>query len=157
MLTSLLSRGALTLTLLVMMFACAPGTKETPKSGSVMPPAIVDPYLAIHDALATDSVEGIRQNAGQIATAATALGAPAMKIDTAAVQLAAADDLESARDRFGVLSDAIVTYAKGLNLKMPEGVRTAYCPMASKPWLQKSDTLENPYYGKAMPTCGEFR
>jgi hypothetical protein len=29
--------------------------------------------------------------------------------------------------------------------------------MAQKPWLQRGDTLANPYYGKAMPTCGEFR
>jgi hypothetical protein len=29
--------------------------------------------------------------------------------------------------------------------------------MANKPWLQKGDTLSNPYYGKEMPTCGNFR
>lgn len=137
--------------------ACAPGAKETPKAGSAMPASVIDPYLKVHDALAADSLDGVRQNAGNIATAATALGAPAMRIDTAAVQLAATEDLDAARDRFGVLSDAIVTYAKGLNLTMPDGVRTAYCPMAQKPWLQKGDTLENPYYGKAMPTCGDFR
>jgi hypothetical protein len=142
---------------LVAMSACAPGAKETPKSGSAMPASIIDPYLNIHDALAVDSLDGVRQNAGEIATAATALGAPAMKIDTAAVQLAAADDLEAARDRFGVLSDAIVTYMKGLGIKAPDGVRTAYCPMVQKPWLQRGDTLANPYYGKAMPTCGDFR
>jgi hypothetical protein len=142
---------------LVATSACAPGAKETPKSGSAMPSSIIDPYLSIHDALAVDSLDGVRQNAGEIATAATALGAPAMKIDTAAVQLAAAGDLEAARDRYGVLSDAIVTYMKGLGIKAPEGVRTAYCPMAQKPWLQRGDTLANPYYGKAMPTCGEFR
>jgi uncharacterized membrane protein len=141
----------------VVMVGCAPGARETPKAGSTMPASIIDPYVKIHDALANDSTEGVRQNAGEIATAATALGAPAMKIDTSAVQLAAADDLEAARDRFGALSDAIVTYATGLNLTMPAGVRTAYCPMVSKPWLQKGDTLANPYYGKAMPTCGDFR
>jgi hypothetical protein len=137
--------------------ACAPGAEDTPRSGSAMPKTIIDPYLNIHDALAVDSLDGIRQNAGEIATAATALGAPAMKIDTAAVQLAAAGDLDGARERFGVLSDAIVTYMKGLGIQAPEGVRTAYCPMAQKPWLQRGDTLANPYYGKAMPTCGEFR
>jgi hypothetical protein len=155
-----MTRGAVAAALaLLVAGACAPapGAKDTPTRGSAMPASIVDPYLSIHDALAVDSLEGVRQNAGQIATAATALGAPAMKIDTAAVQLAAADELEVARDRFGVLSDAIVTYMKGLGLAAPEGVRTAYCPMVHQPWLQKGDTLANPYYGKAMPTCGEFR
>jgi hypothetical protein len=129
----------------------------TPQSGSVMPASIIDPYLNIQMALADDSIEPVRSNAGNIATAAAALGAPAMKIDTAAVQLASAGDLEDARQRFGVLSEAIETYAKGLNLKMPEGVRVAYCPMAQKPWLQKGSTISNPYYGKSMLTCGDFR
>jgi hypothetical protein len=80
-----------------------------------------------------------------------------MKIDTAAVQLAAAGDLEAARDRFGALSEAITTYMTGLGLTAPDGVRTAYCPMVHHPWLQRGDTLANPYYGKAMPTCGDFR
>ena len=38
-------------------------------------------------------MDGVKANAGSIATAATALGAPAMKIDTAAVQLASAAEL----------------------------------------------------------------
>ena len=122
-----------------------------------MPRAIVDPYLKIQAALADDSIEGVKQNAGEIATAATSLGAPAMKIDTAAVQLAASGEIEGAREKFGALSEAIDAYMTGLKLKAPEGVRTAYCPMARKPWLQKGNALANPYYGKEMPTCGDFR
>jgi hypothetical protein len=138
--------------------ACAPAaSKSAPTAGGEMPASIIDPYLQIHDALAIDSMDGVKQHAGEIATAATALGAPAMKIDTSAVQLAAAADLENARDRFGALSDAIDTYATGLKLKMPDGVRTAYCPMVQRPWLQKGDAIANPYYGKGMPTCGDFR
>ena len=30
-----------------------------------------------------------------------------------------------------------------------------YCPMVNKQWLQKGETVSNPYYGKAMLTCGE--
>jgi hypothetical protein len=65
--------------------------------------------------------------------------------------------LEDARDKFGRLSDALVTYMDGLKLVPPDGVRKAYCPMANKPWLQKGDTLANPYYGSSMLTCGEFQ
>jgi hypothetical protein len=137
--------------------ACAPGAPQTPKAGSAMPASIVDPLVRIHDALAADSIDQVKQNAGEVATAASALGAPAMKIDTAAVQLAAAPDLNTARDRYGALSDAVVAYAKGLNLTMPEGVRTAFCPMVQRHWLQKGDTITNPYFGTGMPTCGEFR
>ena len=122
-----------------------------------MPASILDPYLRIQEALADDSIATVRADAGAITTAAAALGAPAMKIDTAAVQLAAANDLEAAREKFGVLSEAIRNYMSGFQLKAPEGVRAAYCPMARKPWLQKGDAIANPYYGKDMLTCGEFR
>ena len=139
--------------------ACAPApqTSNTPPSGSKMPASVVDPYLKIQIALAQDRIDDVRANAGDVAKAATTLGAPAVKIDTAAVQLASATALEDARDKFGVLSDAIVTYMDGLHLTPPDGVRKAYCPMVNKPWLQKGDTLENPYYGSSMLTCGEFR
>jgi Cu(I)/Ag(I) efflux system membrane fusion protein len=147
------------LTIAAVASACAPApqTSNTPAAGSKMPASVVDPYLNIQTALAQDRMDEVRANAGNVATAATALGAPAMKIDTAAVQLASATELEDARQKFGVLSDAIVTYMDGLHLAPPDGVRKAYCPMAAKPWLQKGDTLANPYYGASMLTCGEFR
>ena len=122
-----------------------------------MTPAIVDPYLKIQEALASDRVDGVRANAGDLATAATALGAPAMKIDTSAVQLASAADLADARAKFGVLSEAIDTYMTGMKLNPPEGVRVAFCPMVLKPWMQQDGSLKNPYYGSQMLTCGSFR
>jgi uncharacterized membrane protein len=139
--------------------ACAPApqTSNTPAAGSKLPDSIVEPYLKIQTALSQDRIDDVKASAGQVATAATALGAPAMKIDTAAVQLASATELEDAREKFGKLSDAVVTYMDGLKLTPPEGVRKAYCPMAQKPWLQKGETLANPYYGSSMLTCGEFQ
>ena len=136
---------------------CSRSTFPVVARGGEMPRSIVDPYLKIQTALADDSTEGIRANAGEMATAATALGAPAMKIDTAAIQLASAGELDDAREKFGRLSAAIDTYMTGLGLKAPQGVRVAYCPMADKPWLQQDGALANPYYGKSMPTCGSFR
>jgi hypothetical protein len=135
----------------------APMTDKTPKAGGEMSRAVLDPYLKIQAALADDSMDGVKANAGNIATAATALGAPAMKIDTTAVQLASAAEIEDARDKFGALSEAIDSYMTGLKLKAPEGVKVAFCPMVQKPWLQASATIDNPYYGKSMSTCGSFR
>jgi membrane fusion protein, copper/silver efflux system len=153
--------GARRLGLAILLFtaACAPApmTDKTPTAGSEMSRAVIDPYLKIQAALADDSMDGVKANAGNLATAATALGAPAMKIDTAAVQLAAATEIEDARDRFGALSQAIDTYMTGLKLKAPEGVKVAFCPMVQKPWLQADATINNPYYGKSMQTCGSFR
>lgn len=137
--------------------APAPATDKTPKPGSEMSRAVLDPYLKIQAALADDSMEGVKANAGNVVTAATALGAPAMKIDTAAVQLAAATEIGDARSKFGTLSEAIDAYMTGLKLKAPEGLKVAVCPMVHKPWMQAEADIRNPYYGKSMQTCGNFR
>ena len=144
---------------LLIASACAPApaTDKTPKPGAEMSRAVLDPYLKIQEALADDSMDGVKANAGNVATAAAALGAPAMKIDTTAVQLASAVEIDDAREKFGALSEAIDKYMTGLKLKAPEGVRVAFCPMVLKPWLQTAATIDNPYYGKSMSTCGSFR
>ena len=151
--------GAWGLGLAVLVSACAPApqTDKTPKAGSEMSRSVIDPYLKIQEALSDDRMDGVKENAGNIATAATALGAPAMKIDTAALQLASAAEIEDARAKFGTLSEAIDTYMTGLKLKAPEGVKVAFCPMVHKPWLQTASTIDNPYYGKSMSSCGSFR
>jgi hypothetical protein len=152
-------RGVALTALIALSTACmpAPQTSNTPAAGSEMPRTIVDPYLKIQAALADDRTDEVRANAGNIATAAAALGSPAMKIDTAAVQLTSASDLNDARDKFGRLSEAIDAYMTGLKLTPPPGVKVAVCPMVHKPWLQEGEAIANPYYGKEMPTCGSFR
>ncbi|HMB81254.1 MAG TPA: hypothetical protein VKI43_14350, partial [Vicinamibacterales bacterium] len=79
--------AALVLAIAAASCAPAPMTDKTPKAGAEMSRAVLDPYLKIQAALADDSMDGVTANAGNIATAATALGAPAVKIDMAAVQL----------------------------------------------------------------------
>jgi hypothetical protein len=138
-------------------FACNRTATSVATASTAMSRSVVDPYLKIGAALASDSVEGVTANAGEIATAASALGAPAFKIDTAAAQLTGAADLEDARAKFGVLSEAIDSYMTNQHLTSPEGVRAAFCPMVLKPWLQKDGDLRNPYYGSRMLTCGSFR
>jgi hypothetical protein len=134
--------------------AAAPGGGGT---ATEMSRAVVDPYVKIAASLASDSMDGVTANAGQLATAASALGATAFKIDTAAVQLASAADLADARAKFGQLSEALDSYMTAHHLTPPEGVRVAFCPMVLKPWLQAGAELRNPYYGSQMLTCGSFR
>jgi hypothetical protein len=132
-------------------------TTPAARASTEMSRAVVDPYLKVDEALASDSIDGIRANAGEIATAAAGLGGLAFKIDTAALQLASADDLADARAKFGVLSEAIDAYMAGQHLTPPEGVRVAFCPMVLKPWLQRDGAIRNPYHGSQMLTCGSFR
>ena len=65
--------------------------------------------------------------------------------------------IADARTKFANLSVALDTYMKGFKMTLPDGVRSAYCPMKQKPWIQEGDVIRNPYYGTEMSTCGEFR
>ena len=58
---------------------------------------------------------------------------------------------------FGKMSDALIAYLDAQKVKPGNGVRVAYCPMIRKPWLQKDGTIQNPYYGSQMLTCGSFK
>jgi hypothetical protein len=135
----------------------APATSNTPEGGSPMPSSIVDPYLKIQTSLFGDSVDAVKANAGNIATAASPLGSPAFKIGAAAAQLSAASELADARATFGRLSDAIITYMDGLQLTPPEGVHVAQCETTGRQWLQEGDSIANPYDGASAPACGSLR
>ena len=122
-----------------------------------MPSSIVDPYLKIQASLFSDTLDEVKANAGNIATAATPLGAPAFKIGTSAVQLSATTELPAARAAFGALSDNLITYMDGLHLTPPDGVHIAQCETTRKQWLQEGDSIANPYDGSSAPACGTLR
>lgn len=106
-------------------------------------------YDKIHDALATDSLAGVADAATALAPLAAQLaGQPAAD---SAKKVAAAKDLKDARAAFGTLSEQLVP--KFMAADLP-GVHGFMCPMVNKPWAQRSATVQNPYYGKAMPGCG---
>ena len=112
------------------------------------------PYLRIQMALANDSTEGVAEAARAIAAEAAEMGQPAAAIAAAAETVAAAGDLQSVRDAFGPLSDALVAYGREVGFGE---LRLAYCPMVDREWLQAAGEIRNPFYGSMMLTCGEFR
>ncbi len=112
------------------------------------------PYLHIQVALANDSTDGVAEAARTIATEAVRMGAQAAAIGAAAEALAETTDLQSARDAFGPLSDALIVYGREVGFGE---LRLAYCPMVDREWLQATSEIRNPFYGSMMLTCGEFR
>ena len=116
--------------------------------------AIVNSYLEMHAALAADKVEDVKAPAAAIAAEAGRMGAGGATIAKAAKEVEQAKDLNAARTAFGPLSDAVIAAAKAANIGE---VKVAYCPMSKGSWLQKDDTIKNPYYGSQMLTCGEFK
>jgi hypothetical protein len=117
---------------------------------------LVDPYLRIQTALANDSLQPVKSDAGLIAAEAAKLGDPAKVLRTTASELAAASNIEAARTAFGRLSDALIKYADDTHTSLGSEMRVAFCPMVNKSWVQKGTKIANPYYGKSMLTCGEI-
>ena len=119
--------------------------------------SIVASYLDIQQQLAGDKVDTVKAQAHVIGEQAAKLEKGGSAIVTAAADVEKAADITAVRKAFGPLSDAVVAAAKADGWTDVSGLKLAYCPMVKHTWLQTSDALQNPYFGKSMPTCGEFR
>jgi protein SCO1/2 len=117
---------------------------------------VLTAYLTIQRALAGDSLAGVKERAHDIASEAVKAGAVEAPVAAAAKAFERVTDLSSARTAFGTLSDAMLVDAKRTGRPLDAGLKVAYCPMARKYWLQTGQTIDNPYYGATMRTCGRF-
>jgi protein SCO1/2 len=123
-------------------------------NGNLTP--ILDPYLRIQRALNGDGLTGVEDGGRVIAVEAAKLGANGADIQAAAEAIRQAGDLKAARTAFARLGDAIMIHARSSGTKFGGDVRVAYCPMVQKYWLQKGDTVQNPFYGQQMSDCGRI-
>ncbi len=95
-------------------------------------------YKKVRAALAAEDLVGARE------------AAKTLENDGAA--LAQSRSLGVARDQFAQLSAKAEKLAHG-----QPGFYVMHCPMAKKDWVQTSEQIANPYYGKAMSKCGELK
>lgn len=113
--------------------------------------AAIDDYGAVHQALFKDDLAAAKTAAAKLATSAKGAG----DIVSAAQAITNAADLAVARAAFGDASKALIT-ALAANSGLAAGLHAFQCPMAKgyKKWVQRSDSLQNPYMGGRMPGCG---
>ena len=130
-------------------------TAAAPTTAANLKP-MLDAYLRIQRGLNLDSLEGVAAGARAIAAEAGTLGAGGAPIQTPAGELETAGTLAAARAAFGKVGDAIMRYAKETGATFDADIKVAYCPMVNKQWIQKSDVVQNPFYGKSMSDCGRI-
>jgi HPt (histidine-containing phosphotransfer) domain-containing protein len=119
---------------------------------------IVASYVEIQTSLAADQLDQVKRPARTLASQAQALRKDGAAIAKTATALEQAPDLAAARTAFGQLSEAVIARLNADDGKEARAnVRLAYCPMVRKTWLQREEQIRNPYGGKAMLTCGEFK
>ena len=78
--------------------------------------------------------------------------AAAKDLGTDGNEVANASSLNDARAGFEKLSSRAKTLVAGQS-----DYHVVHCPMLKKDWVQTSTTIENPYGGKDMVTCGEIQ
>ena len=136
-------------------------SEEKSKKGEVMAKApasdeaseILGHYFAIRELLAYDKTEGISQQVKEMTQRLDGLIESLQAIRTASNGLKA-DDLKQAREGFGPLSDAVLSYVKEFGFSGE--AYSFHCSMVDKGWLQEHDQIGNPYYGSEMFKCGEM-
>ena len=130
------------------LMAAAPSGAAFSQQGTPVQRAF-EHYERIRAALSQDTTENVPVEAKALSPLARDIaGQDAAR---AAALLAQAKTLEEAREQFGALSEALVP--KFLEAGLP-GVQGFVCSMKQKRWAQRGTTAANPYFGKAMATCG---
>ncbi|HLL24092.1 MAG TPA: hypothetical protein VK427_18295 [Kofleriaceae bacterium] len=130
-----------------------PMTEDTKAAARTPATAMLAAYERARAHLAADELAGVPEAAREIAATATEGQYPA--IARGAATLAAAKDLDAARDAFGTVSRELITLLAS-NPALAKGQHVFECPMVSgyRKWVQPSENLENPYMGKQMLACG---
>jgi Cu(I)/Ag(I) efflux system membrane fusion protein len=134
---------------------------------------IVSSYLSVQAALADDDLARTKESAAMLADtvqrvelkrlhrAQAAWSDIARALRGHARHVAAAGDLEGARQGFEPLSGAIITLLTRLGNPLDHPLRLAFCPMAAGGkgafWVQRGADINNAYFGASMATCGEVR
>lgn len=127
-------------------------------------------YFDAQEALAEDDIATFvvslkdLKNALQLVSETGLVGDPLAQWRRAANKLRVTStitDIQSARFRFETLSDGVIELQKSFGHHGQETYHVAYCPMAFEnqgaEWMQRDDTVNNPYFGASMLRCGEMR
>jgi len=159
-LSTLSIRLLLATTLFLLPFAGFAADAKMADNAPLMEPvkSVLDHYLLIQAELAKDSINGVATNATAIVGEVRGDQMKMLSADVAteADALAKAADLPAAREAFKPLSQSLIKYLT--DTEAGKGTyHEAYCPMVRASWLQTEPAIRNPYLGREMLTCGEFK
>jgi hypothetical protein len=124
-------------------------------------------YYAVKNALIADDAKTVNAQAGELVKTLASVPMKKMteeqhkvfmglsdKIKADAEQINKNMDVKKQRSYFNDLSNNVFALVKGLKAN-EKPVYQQYCPMAKGYWLSDNSAVKNPYYGKAMLTCGK--
>ncbi len=130
---------------------------------------VYDAYLRVQESLAADDLGGFLEAAGELKSALESVSETGLAGETlvgwrnASSKLATSQPtttIEQARASFETMSDGVIELHRRFGHSPDEDWSIAYCPMAfdsaGADWLQRGDTINNPYFGASMLGCGDI-
>lgn len=144
---------------LPLVVAVAAGCGGASKPAATAPKSLVEPYIAIQETLARDSLEKLSELSAQVVVAAEPVQSQAGVGEVVAgAGRVAAQDIDTARAGFQKMSMGLITYLKA-HADQRGGYEVVFCPMAFNNkgayWVQKTGEIVNPYHGMMMLHCGD--
>ncbi|HRQ72422.1 MAG TPA: efflux RND transporter periplasmic adaptor subunit [Phycisphaerales bacterium] len=150
--------------------ASAPARVRTPDLFLFGLKPVYAAYLDAQESLAADDIDGFNRAADDVRRAldlvreAGLVGEPLGAWRRAAARLrqeGRADSPDDARERFRRMSEGVIDLQRRFGHLGSETWHLAFCPMAfdnrGAEWVQRTETIANPYFGAAMLRCGEVR
>jgi len=134
---------------------------------------VLKAYLDAQAHLANDALDEARASLNQLARVANTASPEGSRKTLDAWQKvaselvgharhgASSDEAGEVRRAFEHVSTQVIELLRLFGNPLDAALRLAFCPMAfdskGAEWVQRDETLQNPYYGQAMLRCGEFR
>lgn len=146
--------------------AAAAGAPSVPDTFAAGLSPVYEGYLAAQEALADDDLPAFNAAAASLRDAVEGVATAGLHGETLGAWRRAAaeltvdpfEDIEAARARFEPMSEAIVAVHRRFGRRGEEPLHIAHCPMAfdfeGADWLQRGETINNPYFGASMLRCG---
>jgi Cu(I)/Ag(I) efflux system membrane fusion protein len=151
-----------------------PPARQTPKATVEPLAALFQTYLGLQETLAADDDAKAKTEAEKLVPTINAIdmkqfeGAlhekwmallPKLKDASAAVH--SAGEIKARRKAFEDLSNIVLELVDRFGNPTAEPLYKAHCPMAfdnkGADWLQRGETINNPYYGAMMLRCGGLK
>ncbi|MAW60605.1 MAG: hypothetical protein CMJ94_07195 [Planctomycetes bacterium] len=124
---------------------------HAPSQGALL----LEAYLAMQRALAADDLAAARLALPELSGEIQKLGIdPLSDLDDSS-------SLETLRERFDLVSARLIEWLEENGNPLSEPLSLVHCPMAFEDlgadWLQRGETVSNPYFGAEMLRCGTIQ
>ena len=145
---------------------------QTPMAFRKQIDGVLSAYFGTHEALHQDEAKDVRKGGKNLLNALKAVDMGLLSGDAhmawmkelknlneQASALEKTSDINKQREAFYLLSESLTSVVGQFGTSGKQSVLQFHCPMAfnnrGAHWLQNKTGIQNPYFGQAMPKCGE--